>query len=732
MVAILASAGRAARAGRAALASAALWGLGVCLASQVAQGRTPEARVDSLLAAMTQAEKLGMLHGVFAAYPDRPKPVRAIGSAGFVPGVPRLGIPDLQETDAGLGVTNPNGIRPGDTAIALASGLAIAASFDPDLAYRNGMVLGREAALRGFNVVLAGGANLVRDPRAGRQFEYAGEDPLLTGVMVGAAVRGIQTHPVIATVKHFALNDQETGRMVLSADLPDAAMRESDLLAFEIAIEQGHPGAVMCAYNRVNAVYACDNPDLLTGILKGDWHYPGWVMSDWGAVHGVGALAAGLDQESGEGFDPEVFFGQALSRALASGQVRPSRIDDAVRRILRGMVAAGLMDHAGAGPDPEADRQAARQAATEGIVLLANHDLVPLPRTLNRVCVIGGQADAGVAAGGGSSQVTPLGGVARAIAHPIDVQPPSFGTQVFDPPSPVSRIRAMLPDSDIVFDTGRDPAKAAAHAKSCDVAIVFATQFAGEAVDVPDLSLPDGQDRLIEAVAAANPRTAVVLETAGAVTMPWLAHVGAVLEAWYPGSFGADAIADILFGVVAPSGRLPVTFPKSTADLPDPVLPGAHKPKGASFNVAYPEAADVGYRWFARQKIEPLFPFGFGLSTTRFSYTHLRVQGGSKLVADFDITNTGPRAGNDVPQLYAVAHGGSTMRRLLGWSRQTLQAGETRHVTIHVDMRLLADFDEAGHRWQILSGPWKVAIAANSSAPATVADTVLNAAMIDP
>ena len=688
--------------------------------------------MDALLAAMTLPEKRGMLHGVFAAYPDRPRPGRAIGSAGFVPGVPRLGIPDLQETDAGLGVTNPNGIRPGDTAIALASGLAVAASFDPDLAFRTGSVLGRQAARRGFNVVLGGGANLARDPRGGRQFEYAGEDPLLTGVMVGAAVRGIQTQHVIATVKHFVLNDQETGRMVLSADMPDAAMRESDLLAFQIAIEQGHPGAVMCAYNRVNGIYACENPDLLTGILKGDWHYPGWVMSDWGAVHSVGALAAGLDQESGEGFDPQLFFGSALSQALASGQVPPSRIDDAVRRILRGMFAAGLMDHAVVQPDPAADRHDARQAATEGIVLLANHDLVPLPRSLHRVCVVGGQADAGVAAGGGSSQVTPPGGVARAIAQPMDVQPPSFGTQVFVPPSPLSRIRAMLPDAEIVFDDGRDPARAAGRAKSCDVAIVFATQFAGEAVDVPDLSLPDGQDALIEAVAAANPRTAVVLETAGAVTMPWLAHAGAVLEAWYPGSFGADAIADILFGVLPPSGRLPVTFPKSMADLPNPVLAGANLPKGAAFSVAYPEGADVGYRWFARQKIDPLFPFGFGLSTTRFSYTHLRVQGGRTLTADFDITNTGPRAGSDVPQLYAVAHGAATLRRLLGWSRQTLQAGETRHVTIHVDMRLLADFDEAGHRWKILSGPWKVAIAADSGAYGTVADAVLNAAMITP
>jgi beta-glucosidase len=664
---------------------------------------------------MTLPEKLAMLHGPYAEDPDHPKPPGAIGSAGYIPGVPRLGIPALQETDAGLGITNADNIRPGDTAVALPSGLAMAASFDPQMEYRAGALLGREAARRGLNVVLGGGADLVRDPRGGRQFEYAGEDPLLAGIMVGAAIRGTQDQHVISTTKHFAVNDQETGRLVLSADLSAQALRESDLLAFEIAIEQGHPGAVMCAYNRVNTVYACENPDLLTTVLKHDWHFPGWVMSDWGAVHSVTAINAGLDQESGEQFDAKVFFGAPLSQALAAGQVNQSRVDDAVSRILHSMAAIGLLGHPSRPkPDVAADLQAARQIAAAGIVLLKNTHLLPLPRTLRRICVIGGEADAGVPAGGGSSQVTPIGGVARQLPQPFATESPGFSTQVFDPPSPLSRLAAKLPAATVTFSNGHNAAQAAAAARACDAAIVFARDFSGEEVDRPALSLPSGQDTVIAAVAAANPRTVVVLETAGAVTMPWLSQAAAVLEAWYPGSGGADAIADILFGDIAPSGRLPVTFPAREADLPNPALPGANLPPGTPFSVRYPEGAAAGYKWFAQRGTRPLFPFGFGLSTTRFTVTNLHVTGGHDLRVTFDIRNSGPRAGTDVPQLYLTARGDQPIRRLLGWYRATLQVGETQHVSITADPRLLADFDAKTDSWRIPSAMITVAIGENA------------------
>jgi beta-glucosidase len=669
---------------------------------------------------MTLQEKLAMLHGPYAEDPDHPKPQGAIGSAGYIPGIPRLGIPALQESDAGLGITDSDNIRPGDTAVALPSGLAMAASFDPGAAYRAGALLGREAAQRGLNVVLGGGADLVRDPRGGRQFEYAGEDPLLAGIMVGATIRGTQDQHVISTTKHFAVNDQETGRLVLSADLSEQALRESDLLAFEIAIEQGHPGAVMCAYNRVNSVYACENPDLLTTVLKRDWKYPGWVMSDWGAVHSVAAINAGLDQESGEQFDAKVFFGAPLSQALAAGQVKLSRVDDAVLRILRSMAAAGLLDHkAPPKPDVAGDVQTALQIAASGIVLLKNRDLLPLPRTLRRVCVIGGEADAGVPAGGGSSQVTPIGGFARQLASQSKTDKSLFFTPVFDPPSPLSRIKSKLPGATILFSDGHDPAKSAAIARQCDTAIVFARNFSGEGVDLPNLSLPSGQDALIAAVAAANARTVVVLETSGAVTMPWLSQAAAVLEAWYPGSGGADAIADVLFGDVAPSGRLPVTFPAAEADLPNPALPGATVPPNQPFTVHYPEGADAGYKYFARRGIKPLFPFGFGLSTTRFAISNLRVTGGHDLHVTFDVRNIGPRAGTDVPQLYLTARGDQPTRRLLGWHRTTLQPGETQHVSITADPRLLADFDTKTDTWQVPAARIAVAVQedANNSGP---------------
>jgi beta-glucosidase len=719
---ILAGGGRAARAGF--LAAMAL--------APGARADIGDARADKLVAAMTLPEKLAMLHGQFAAFPDRPKPAGAIGSAGFVPGVKRLGIPDLQESDAGLGVTNPFGIRPGDTALALPSGLAMAASFDPEAAYEAGAALGRQAAQHGFNVVLGGGVDLVRDPRGGRSFEYAGEDPLLAGIMVGEAVRGTQDQHVVSTVKHFAVNDQETGRMVLSADVPQAALRESDLLAFEIAIERGNPGAVMCAYNRVNGVYACENPDLLTQVLKRDWRYPGWVMSDWGAVHGVDAINSGLDQESGEQFDAQVYFGAPLAQAVAAGHVTPARIDNAVHRILRSMIDVGLLDHAAPKPDPDADLAAARRAATEGIVLLSNHDLLPLPRSLHRVCGIGGQADAGVAAGGGSSRVMPLGGVARSLPSGRDVQPPSFGVQVFDPPSPLSRIQAIIPGAQVVFDDGRDAAAAAARARACEVAIVFVTNFSGEEVDLPDLALPAGQDALVQAVEAANARTIVVLETAGAAKMPWLSRAGAVLQAWYPGSAGADAIADILFGVAPPSGRLPVTFPGRENDLPNPALPGLHVRQGTAFSVTYPEGRDAGYAWAERHGTQPPFSFGYGLSTTKFKYTNFQVRGGRTLVAEFDISNIGTRAGVDVPQIYLTARGTTRMLRLLGWSRRRLERGETQHVVITADMRLLADFDTKARRWIMAAEAVRVGLGENAGDVSQSQDVVMEGLSIAP
>jgi beta-glucosidase len=695
----------------------------------------PEDRARELTAQLSPEEKLALLHGGIALFPGRP--AGAIGTIGFVPGVARLGIPALQESDGGLGITNPLGMRPGDTAVALPSGMATAATFNPDVAARNGAVLGREAAARGFNVVLGGGVNLAREPRGGRIFEYAGEDPLLAGTIVGATIRGTQDQHVVSTVKHFAMDDQESARMIYSADMDPAALRESDLLAFEIAIETGHPGAVMCAYNKVNGIYACQNPDLLLHVLKQDWAYPGWVMSDWGAVHDVGAIVAGLDQESGEQLDPQVFFGAPLRAALQQGQVPQARVDDAVRRILTSMARVGLLDHP-VKPivDSAADIEAARLAEDEAIVLLRNDGgILPLRKTV-RLAVIGGNADAGVPAGGGSSLVAPVGGFARTIPLGGTGQGSEFRIASFDPPAPLRRLQGRLAGHPVIpFVDGRYPEQAAGVARAADVAIVFATNWSGENSDVPDLSLPEGQDALIERVAAANPRTIVVLETAGPVLMPWRDHVAGIVEAWYPGQGGADAIADVLFGDVNPSGHLPVTFPRREADMPNPVVANFDTPAGTLRPVTYPEGAEAGYRWFARGGGMPLgeiYPFGFGLSYTHFSADHLRLQGGDALTIDFDITNTGTLPGMAVPQAYLIGRGARPIRRLLGWRKPNLRPGETQHVQLRADMRLLADFVTATDRWHVPPGPVSVGVGFDAATPVLTGQTLLTEQSLAP
>jgi beta-glucosidase len=635
-----------------------------------------------------------------------------------VPGVPRLGIPALQETDASLGITNPNNIRPGDTAVALPSSVATAASFDPDIAYQNGALLGRQAAARGFNVVLGGGVDLAREPRGGRDFEYSGEDPLLAGMMVGAAVRGTQDQHVISTVKHFAANDQESQRNTLDVEMAWDALRESDLLAFEIAIEQGHPGAVMCAYNKINGGYSCGNKMLLTTILKHDWAYPGFVLSDWGGVHAAGDLTAGLDQESAAELDAQRFFADPLRRAIDAGTVPQARVDDAVTRILRSMLAAGLMKQPLTAPRQQtqaADAAIARRAAAAGIVLLQNEKrdqdhTLPLPRTLHTLLVVGADADAGVQAGGGSSQVTPVGGYAREIPLGASNGLEFFRVSAFDPPAPLAAIEARLPGVHVLWVDGRSAKQAAFLAAGADAAIVFANQWEGESSDVPDLSLAGGQDGLIAAVAAANRRTVVVLETGGPVLMPWRDRVGAILETWYAGNGGAEAIADVLFGQVNPGGRLPVTFPATEADLPNRSVPGMYLPSGAPVNVTYAEGADAGYRWFARAGKKPLYPFGFGLSYTSYSLSNLRVQGGATLTVSFDITNSGTRAGADTPQAYVTSRAGRPGLRLIGWSKTALAPGETHRVTLTADPRVLADFIAQGNKWHVPAGSYTVCI----------------------
>ncbi len=717
---------------------------------------SPDARADLVIAAMTQDEKLRLVNGYFGvALPGFPLPPDIAAAdlpsvSGYIPGIARLGIPPIIESDAGLGIANQLHIRKGDQATALPSGLLTAATWNPDIAFAAGAVLGEEARDRGYNVVLGGAMNLAREPRGGRTFEYAGEDPLLAGTIVGEQMRGIQAQGVITTAKHYAINDQETARTSLSADIDWAAARESDLLAFEIALEHGRPGAIMCAYNKINAVYACENPYILTKALKQDWGYPGWVMSDWGATHStVAAVNAGLDQESAWIADGNDYFGAPLKAALANGQVPPARLDDMVHRILRSLFAAGLVDRplATKPTDLAAHAQTVREDAAHGIVLLKNDGVLPLAAKARRIAVIGGYADRGVMSGGGSSQVIPIGNTPdtevpiSGAAHPF----PGLGlfrmaAITLGPPSPLARIAALAPQAHVRFESGDDVAKAVALARNSDVVIVFAVQWMTESEDVPDLSLHAHQDELIAALVAANKHVVVVLETGGPVLMPWLPKVGAVVEAWYAGNSGSAAIADILFGKADAAGRLPITFPASEDQLPRPRIPGSgivsdpfqpSKPPEA-IAVDYREGADVGYRWFARQNARPLFPFGFGLSYTTFAFSGLSVSGGTALTVHVTVANTGKRAGWLTAQVYATPPTSGAVARLVGWRKVELKPGEKREVAVTADLRTLAGFDYAADVWRVAPGSYRVAVGRSSADPQLAATADLAAATLKP
>ncbi len=673
---------------------------------------SPDARAALVVREMTRDEKLTLVFGYFGtAFPPRkftPPSEARDGSAGYVPAIPRLGIPAQWQTDAGMGVATQGGAAVKRERTALPSGIATTATWDPAMAFAGGAMIGDEAHRSGFNVMLAGGVNLLREPRNGRNFEYGGEDPLLAGTMTGAQIAGIQSNHVISTIKHYAVNDQETDRDTGNSIIDPGAARVSDLLAFQIGIEKGQPGSVMCSYNRVNGTHACENAFLLTDVLRRDWKWPGYVMSDWGATHSTAKAAnAGLEQDSGFPFDKEPYFGAPLKAAVERGEVSEARLTEMATRIVRSMFAHGLFEHpVSERPiDMAAHASVTRADAEAGAVLLRNEGaLLPLAPTVKRIAVIGGHADVGVLAGGGSSLVYPVGRNAVPGIAPTTWP----GPVMYYPSSPLAAIRKLAPNAQVDFASGDDPAAAAALAKSSDVVIVFATQWAGEAFDVP-LSLGD-QDRLIETVAAANPRTAVVLETGGPVLTPWAGKVGAVLEAWYPGTAGGEAIANLLFGRASPSGRLPATFPASLDQLPHPATPN----KG---DTRYDEGATVGYKWYDSKQLKPAFAFGHGLTYTDFAYRDLAaVARGGTIVATARVANVGGRPGAAVPQIYVapVAGGWEAPKRLGGWSKLALAPDANGTVSVTVDPRLLATWNEARREWSIAAGDYKVMLGASA------------------
>ncbi|HEX3940240.1 MAG TPA: glycoside hydrolase family 3 C-terminal domain-containing protein [Acidobacteriaceae bacterium] len=689
---------------------------------------SPEDRADLVLKELTLDEKIALLHGngmAHAANWQTPLTDLANGGAGYVEGVKRLGIPGLVMSDAAYGVRDSG--ANGRYSTALPSSLGAASSWDTESACAYGTVIGSELRAQGFNMTLGGGVDLAREPRDGRTFEYAGEDPLLAGTIVGNLMKCEQGQHVVGDIKHYAMNDQETGRNFVNAIVSRRGMQESDLLAFHIGISIANPAAVMCSYNRVNGDYACENSYLLHDVLKGQWGFKGFVDSDWGGTHSTEkASAAGLDQEQPMGN----YFGAKLKDAVLAGRVPISEIDDHARRVLYAEFLSGIVD------DPpqksvvavEKDLNIAQHVEENSIVLLKNRNSVlPIvPSRIRSIALIGGHADVGMISGGGSAQVDPPGGNA--------IMPPGKGAtrwqeHIWFPTSPLEALRARLPHTKITFDPGTDLDSAAKLARTSDLAIVFAYQWESEGMDLPNLSLPDNQDALIEQVAAANPHTVVVLESGTAVTMPWIDKVSGVVEAWYAGSAGHKALANVLVGDVNPSGKLAISFPKSVDDLPHPVIPPlpphirAHgadpvnpDTPAVSYSVHYTEGAEVGYKWYRTEHKTPLFPFGFGLSYTSFAYSGLSVDSAAR-TARFTVRNTGTRAGTEVAQVYATLPAGSdeSWERLAGFARVTLAPGKSQTVTVTIDPRVLETFSETDESWNLAAGAYKIMVGPSSS-----------------
>ena len=583
----------------------------------------PIKRAELLVHAMTLDEKIEQIH--MADVKSRPREV---------PGIERLGIATFKITNG------PAGAGPGDSqvgvpATALPSALALSATWDPKLAAAFGEIAGKETAARGEHLIEAPGMNIIRVPQNGRNFEYFGEDPYLSGQMSVPEIEAIQKQGVIAEVKHYAANSQETNRKTVNEIIDERTLREIYLPAFEATVKQGAVGAVMCAYPSVNGQFDCENVHLLKDILRDEWGFQGFVQSDYTATHStIPAALAGLDLE----MKHDSFYDADMKAAIVAGKLPESVVDTMLLRRYSEMFRIGTFDRSySVTPIPaQQDGAIAREIAEQAAVLLKNSDhVLPLDAgNIRSIAIIGPYAGAAHTGGGGSSAVTPLYTV-----------------------SPVDGIKKLIgANTAVTYTDGVQPAAAAAPAQSADIAIVMVGNKDREGGDRPNLSLPGNQDDLISAVAAANPRTIVVLKTGGPVLMPWLSKVPAVLEAWYPGEEDGNVVAEVLFGKANPSGKLTVTFPKVEDEVP------AHTPQqypGVSGTAVYSEGMRVGYRWYDMQKIEPLFPFGFGLSYTSFAFSHLEVSRpdvqNRVTRCPWTYANTGSISGADVVQVYVGA-----------------------------------------------------------------------------
>lgn len=646
--------------------------------------QSPRARANELLAAMTLAEKVSMLHGVDTSQ----SPVPTVGD---IAPIPRLHVPGITMTDG------PAGVRNGQKATEMPAPIAEGASFDPAVARAYGSVVGADARDLGQDQVFGPGMNIDRVPTNGRNFEYFSEDPVLSGTIGGADVRGIQSNGVIATIKHYVGNNQETNRTSISADIDDRTLHEIYEKNFGIAVAEGKPGSVMCSYNLVNDVYACSNASTLISALRKEFGFNGFVVSDYPATHATTDFAAGLNVELPTGVHATLAQVQA---ALADRSLTQAAIDQRVRETLTVLFGFGLFDRdttATSPIDQSADNTIAQRVTEQSAVLLKNSGKVlPVAASTGSVAVIGATAKTS-AQGGGSSQVDPL-----SVDNAYDAIVGRAGHA-----------------TSVSYADGSDVAQAAATAKAASTAFVFVRDYSSEGSDRANLSLPNNQDGLVSAVAAANPHTVVVLETGAPVLMPWLSQVAGVLEAWYPGARGGAAIAGLLWGDVNPSGKLPQSWPARDSDVP------ASTPEqypGDGGVETYSEGVDVGYRWYDAHNVDPLFPFGAGLSYTKFAYSHLRLAhssgvSGQDVTVSFDVRNTGTRAGAEAPQVYvSKPHTlvSSPPRELVAFSKVSLRAGQSKHVTLTVARRELSYWDSGAQAFTVQDGRYGVYVGGSS------------------
>jgi beta-glucosidase len=650
-----------------------------------------DAKARKIVSQMSLEEKISQMHGT------RTKDVYRI-----VVGVPRLGIPDLLVTNGPAGM-GPAGPGHQGNATALPAPIGLAATWDVDAAHEYGVIEGSESIDRGNTLLEAPDINIARIPQNGRTFEAYGEDPFLVARLAVANIAGIQSQGIIANVKHFAANNQEQDRGSVNAEIDERTLREIYLSAFEASVKEGHVASLMGAYNRLNGTYCCENNVLLNQILKKEWNFDGFVTSDFGAVHStVPSVMSGLDVEMPDG----KFLGDPLKKAIDDGKVPVAVIDECLVRRFRTMMRMGVWDHLPAQkPIPANENGAvARRLAEEGTVLLRNQDnLLPLKaESLKSVALIGPYASHASTGGGGSSHVEPI--------YRVD---------------PLEGLQRRLGDGvKITLNDGKDTVAATAAATTADVAIVMVGDQQEEGRD-HSLSLTGTQNALVEAVAAANKRTVVVLKSGGPILMPWSDKVSAIVEAWYPGEEDGTAVAAILLGDYNPSGKLPITFPKLLDDVP------AHRPEQypgigpKNHTVAsYSEGVFVGYRWYDAKNIAPLYPFGYGLSYTTFDYRNLKLSdetlsaSAPRLTIDFDIANTGNRAGAEVAQVYvglpSLPDVPQPPYQLKGFTRLMIDPSKTGHAQVTLDARAFSYWDVATHDWKVAPGEYPIYVGSSS------------------